>query len=110
MNKIKFDELKWVCVDFDNCICNNSGYPEYVPTTVIGNCKEVLKQITNRGFKVVIYTARPYSDYQMIENFLDDNELEYRRIICGKPLARYIIDDRNIEFSGNWDNVFDKIK
>jgi hydroxymethylpyrimidine pyrophosphatase-like HAD family hydrolase len=104
------DELKWILCDLDNTICNNSGFPDFIPTQVITGTKKALREITDRGYKVIIFTARPYSDYQLIEQFLDDNDLEYRRIICGKPLAKYMIDDKAIEFKGDWDKVLNKIK
>ena len=109
MSKIKFNELRWILVDFDLTICNNDGFPNFLPTTVIEGARKALKKISDMGYKVIIFTARPYADYQLIEDFMDSNDLEYRRIICGKPLARYQIDDKAIHFGGNWDNVFDKI-
>lgn len=32
-----------------------------------------------------------------------------RRIICGKPLFNCVVDDKNIEFNGNWKEVEYKI-
>ena len=52
------------------------------------------------GYKIVIFTSRPWDDYSNIENWLNDNHIPFRSIVCGKPIVKYYIDDRNIEFKG----------
>ena len=110
MKPLTNDELLWLLVDFDNTVCNNSGYPDFVPTTPLDGAKEALDELTAKGMKITIYTARAWSEYYDIEHWLDTNQIPHRRIICGKPLGKYIIDDRNLEFSGNWEEVLKKIK
>ena len=103
------DDLRWLLVDFDDTICHNSGSPDYTPTTPLEGAKESLDKLVKDGWKITIYTARSWSDYQRIESWLDEHQIPHRRIICGKPLGKYIIDDRNLPFNGDWKEVINKI-
>jgi hypothetical protein len=70
---------------------------------------EAMKKLDSDGWKLVIYTARHWSDYINIEDWLTKHGIPFREIICGKPLFRYMIDDKNIEFKGDWGQVLSKI-
>lgn len=109
-NKLTNEELKWVLIDFDNTICDNSGMPDFNPTTVIQGGKEAVDKIIEMGLTPVIFTARPWSEFNIVKNWLKDNDIQIKTIICGKPLARCLIDDRNIEFNGDWSISLDKLK
>lgn len=102
--------LRWLGIDFDGVVAHNTGYPKYILTKPIKGAKEALEGLTNKSWKIIIYTARPWSDYELIENWLIYHNIPFRRIICGKPLFKYIIDDRNIEFKNDWNEVLKKIK
>lgn len=104
------DSLKWLLVDFDFTICKNSGYPDFIPTEPIEGAKEALKKLDAEGWKITIFTSRHWSDYHNIENWLIDQDIPFRRIICGKPLGRWMIDDRNLEFDGNWKRTLRRLK
>lgn len=102
---IQNGELKWVGVDFDGTIVKTSP-PDYKLGEPINGAREALTQMANDGWKIVIFTARPWADYTLIEDWLKEYLIPFRRIICGKPLMRFYIDDRNIEFNGhNWGSV-----
>lgn len=103
------DELKWLLIDFDDTIARNTGHPEYLPTVPVEGAIEALQKLHREGWKITIYTARPWSGYKIVEDWCDKHEIPHRRIICGKPLGRWIIDDRNIEFNGSWKDVLNKV-
>lgn len=105
----KPDKLTHVGVDFDNTLFNTSGYPDYTPTTIIEGSKEALDKIVAMGYKVVIFTARPWSDLYLIKHLIKEYNLPVDQIICGKPLFHCLIDDKNIEFNGNWKDSLDKL-
>jgi hypothetical protein len=105
----KPDKLSHVGVDFDGTIFNTSGYPDYAPTTIIEGAKEGLEKIVAMGYKVVIFTARPWSDLYLIKYLVKEYNLPVDQIICGKPLFLTLIDDRNTEFH-NWNEVIDKVR
>jgi hypothetical protein len=107
---ITADQLRWIMVDMDLTLCNNTGEPDFTPTTIIPGAKEAMQELVRRGWKIIIFTARHWGEYQIIENWLLKNEIPFKQIICGKPLVRWIIDDRAIGFEGDWKAVLDKIK
>jgi len=106
-------DLRWIGVDFDNVIARSiwpkSGIGEPMP-----GVKKSIKALIKKGYKIVVWTARPWSDYENVERWCKDNGIEVRRIICGKPLVRWLIDDRNIEFNPKkadaWEKALKKIK
>lgn len=102
------DRLKWVGVDLDKTMCTGV-WPEPGIGPIIEGTKKALDALTAKGWKIIIYTSRPWAEYEAIENWCKDNEIPIRAIICGKPLFKYFIDDRNIEFDGDWDKVVGKI-
>ena len=104
------DKVTCIGVDWDNTVFNESGYPEYSPTSIVCGAKEGLDKIVALGYKVVVFTARPWSHLYLLEHIIKEYNLPVDQIICGKPLFRYFIDDKNIEFKGDWSQVIDKIK
>jgi hypothetical protein len=105
---IKSQDLKWVGIDFDEVLCNNSGYPNFIPTTPIEGGKEACEKLLSMGLKPVVYTARNWSEYNIVEQWLAEWKIPVKKIICGKPLFKCVIDDRNIEFKGNWKEALGK--
>lgn len=103
------EQLKWLLIDFDDTIAKNTGYPDYKLIEPLDGAYTALKRFAEHGFKVTVYTARPWNEYELIEDFMKKYGLEYRRIICGKPLGRWIVDDRNKEFKNNWDELVDEL-
>jgi hypothetical protein len=106
----KPDKLTHLGVDWDNTIFNTSGYPDYTPTTPIPGAKEGLEKIVKMGYKVVVFTARPWSDLYLLKYLIKEYKLPVDQIICGKPLFAYMIDDKNIEFDGDWAKALAKLK
>lgn len=105
----KPDKLSHIGVDWDNTIFNTSGYPDYTPTTIIEGAKEGLEEIVKMGYKVVVFTARAWSDLYLIKHLIKEYDLPVDQIICGKPLFHCLIDDRNVEFKGDWKESINKI-
>ena len=106
MSRIMNDnELKWLACDLDGTLSkplwpkDKIGIGKLMP-----HAKEVLEYMVSKGKRPVIYTARPWSHYQIIEEWIEKNDLPIHKIICGKPLFDKIIDDRNIEFK-NWKQI-----
>lgn len=102
-------ELVWAGIDFDGVLADNSGWPDFEILEPLDGAKEAMEKMEADGWKLTIYTARPWADYQKIEDWLIKHGIPFRRIICGKPLFRFMIDDRNIEFNGKWQDALKKI-
>lgn len=103
--KVKYDfvppappvNLKYYGIDLDGTLAEAVWNPEN-PSNAIGDpIKEnlvKLQEVIDKGFEVYIYTARPYSDTYNIVAWLEHWNIKYNGIICGKPLFKFIIDDR----------------
>lgn len=102
------DDLLWVGVDLDKTLAH-SEYPDFTLLEPLEGAREAMRAIEARGFKPTVYTARPWVDYEKIEEWLRHHDIVHRRIICGKPLFKYMIDDRNIAFDGDWQKALEKI-
>lgn len=102
-------ELRWIGVDFDKTLAHSSGFPDFEIKEPLEGAIEAMEELHRRGWKITIFTARPWSDYQKVEDWCIEHKLPTRRIICGKPLFKYLIDDRNIEFNGDWTSVLNKV-
>lgn len=85
---------------------------------VVPGAKEFIDSIKDR-YRIVIWTARlskddnrifpPNSKEEIIE-FLNENEIYYDEINSDKLPAIAYIDDRAIEFKGNWEYVGKRIE
>jgi len=99
-------ELLWDAVDFDGTLAHGTWSIEN-PTAVPGepiweNVWKVL-ELFYAGRKIMIHTARPSTDYEMIEAWLKHYKVPFHQIITGKLLARTYIDDRAVhESAKSW--------
>lgn len=93
------DRLKWAAVDLDGTLAKPI-WTASNPTSEIGEPIEEnfvkAQALIDAGFKVVIHTARPDTDYERIESYFDYYGLKIRDIRTGKPLAGAYIDDRGV--------------
>lgn len=104
------EEIKWIGVDWDDTIATNSGFPTFIPGEPLVGAVESLQKLNDEGYKITIFTARPWADYANLEKYCEHYNIPARRIICGKPLFKCIIDDKNLEFNGDWKKVLEKVK
>jgi hypothetical protein len=91
------DRLLWIAVDLDGTLAEAIWSPNN-PTSAIGppikrNVVK-LREAFRAGYKPVIWTARPWSDFEAIETWLGYHNIPFKSIVCGKILAALYIDDR----------------
>lgn len=95
-------DLKWLGWDLDGCLAEPLWTPDN-PTSQIGAPRwenvEKARQAHEEGFKGIIHTARPSSDYEAIEAWASHHKIPIRRIITGKILVKAYIDDRAVHDS-----------
>lgn len=93
-------KLLWVGVDLDGTLAAPLWTPSN-PTSEIGDpiWENVakLKALVAQGYKPIIHTSRPWTDYEAIENYLVHYGIPFKEIQCGKPLYAAYIDDRAID-------------
>jgi hypothetical protein len=96
------DRLLWLGVDLDGTLAE-----EVWPDTGIGEPIRVnvtkLKEAVRVGYKAVIHTSRSWESYELIESWLEANDVPFSRIVCGKVLCAAYIDNKAISStSGSW--------
>lgn len=93
-------DLLWVGIDLDGTLAHSLWSIDN-PTAPIGdpiwdNVQKTIR-LVGGGHKVRVHTSRPWSDYELIEAWLNYWEVPFSGIICGKPLFKFYIDDRNVD-------------
>lgn len=99
MSQPEKNELIWYAIDLDGTLAQK--LPDYtMGDTRIGppieENVEKLRKVVAKGYKIVIHTSRHWDNYALIEQWLNDNDIPYRGIVCGKLLAFKYVDDRAI--------------
>jgi hypothetical protein len=98
--------LLWIAVDLDGTLCWPTWKPQQLRSTIgdlIPGAREKIEELVETGYKPFIHTARPWTDYEMIEAWLQEEELPITRIICGKVLAACYVDDKAVNArAGSW--------
>jgi hypothetical protein len=104
-------KLLWAAVDLDGTLAEGVWTADN-PTADIGpvkvykngrTAKDLAIELVKAGYKIVVHTARSWTDYENIEKWLNHNGIPFRGIVCGKLLAAMYIDDRAISaFEYSW--------
>lgn len=93
------DRLIWLAVDLDGTLAEPLWTPGN-PTHAIGDPIPLnvvkLREAERQGYKPVIHTSRPWTDYEAIEAWLRLHGIPFRGIVCGKILAAAYVDDRAV--------------
>lgn len=102
---------KYVCIDLDGTIAH---YKEWQGEEFFGDpvegVQDALEQLRKDGWKIIIYTTR--SNDALIKGYLSEHSIPFDYInynpdqpqnaIGRKPYADAYVDDRGIQFNGNW--------
>lgn len=92
--------LMWYAIDLDGTLAWSTWTPDQKRSVIgdpINENIEKLEEVVAQGYKVIIHTSRPWSDHQMIEAWLDEHEITYDQILCGKVLAKKYVDDKAVD-------------
>ena len=97
-----------IICDMDGTICSEEKTYSRALASVKDGAKESLEDLKSRGYKIIIYSARSWQEYEMTEDWLNKNNIPYDQLILGKPIGDYWIDDRAIEFN-SWAEINKRI-
>ena len=89
------DSLLWACTDLDGTLAYSIHPKEGIGEPIWKNIGK-LNELVEVGYKIVIHTSRHWSDYEMIEQWIEFHNIPTTKIVCGKPLAKFYIDDKAI--------------
>jgi len=110
--------MRTVCIDIDGTI---SRYIEWVDAKTFGevlpHCAETIHHLKADGWYVIIYTTRADKDeitkflgkYNIPFDAINENPNQPENAIGGKPMADVYVDDRAIQFDGDWAGAYEKI-
>ena len=89
-------KLTIVC-DLDGVLCTEEK--TYSRSLALPIREEIttLNQLYSQGHTIVIFTARGWAEYEMTKDWLVRNGVMYSTLICGKPIADILIDDRSFK-------------
>ena len=100
---------KIVCFDLDGVVTEIDSVPvnaeEYYSEVLLKEgAKRFLDDIKEKGWFVVLFTARLSYTEEITRNWLKKHQIPYDVIIFNKPFARYYVDDRAVEFK-SWQDL-----
>jgi hypothetical protein len=113
---------KRICIDFDGVIHKYSkGFHDgTLYDEPMEGAKEYLCELKEDGYEIWIFTARladlefvkknQNNPKEKIKEYLDKYDVPYDYITGSKVPAMAYIDDRGIEFKGDWNYVRDRLK
>ena len=110
-------DINIIAVDFDAVInpykVGFMGWDK-IPEEPISGCKEVLTQLRNHGWKIIIHSVRAkhLKGYEALNRYLRKYRIPFDEIwrSPGKPRAEIYLDDRALKFEGNWYDTYNQIK
>jgi len=109
---------KYVCVDLDGTIAQYKGWLDETHFgEPIPGAKEALERIRVEGWKIIIFTTR--GNRELIKAYLEKHAIPFDHInenpnqppgtSKGKPVATAYVDDRGIQFNGDWARTTEEI-
>lgn len=103
-----------VAVDFDFTLAVpafiNDPDPEPMP-----GAREFLQRLQDEGFIVVIFSARSWAGWPTtkythdMEQWLEKHRMPYNEIAFSKPPALAYVDDKAVEFTGDFAEVISRL-
>ena len=90
--------------DIDGTILKEDS--SFESTEEIDDCSSYINCLHQEGHKITLFTSRPWSMFEKTREQLYKINLKYDVLIMGKPSFDFLIDDRNIEFEGRWNDEF----
>ena len=97
---------KTICVDFDGVLNEYDGYEEEDLGEPLTGSKEFIKELRKK-YKVVILTSR---QKEQVIGWLNNNGFPSMKVTNRKVPAVAYIDDRAIQFNGNYKKVISRLK
>ena len=97
-----------IIVDLDGTICTEEKQFSRSLAKVNPGAREALNLLKEKGYILIIYSARTWAEYELTIDWLKRNKIPFDQLILGKPQGNYWIDDRAIKYN-NWETILKEI-
>jgi hypothetical protein len=88
--------MKTVVVDMDGVICEERPTFERSLAKPLRDARDRLAAMRDDGHRIIIHTARSWSELAMTEEWLYEHGIVYDQLVMGKPVADVVVDDRAV--------------
>jgi len=84
-----------IVFDLDGVICSEEKTFEHAFATSNEKCIQIINHLSTKN-TIIIHTARSWAEFTLTQAQLTRWKVEYHTLICGKPIADMVVDDRSI--------------
>jgi hypothetical protein len=108
MEKRKKRDFLKIVIDLDGTILEEKTVKERPKAVPLPGAVDAVNKLYEMGHVIIIYSARPESDLELVSGQLDKYGIKYHRLVLGKPTGDIFIDDRAFTFRNwteNWRNL-----
>ena len=98
-----------ISIDLDGVLNNYEKYDPNIIPEIREGAREFIQELHKSGYKLILFTNRKplLASKWLIENDLDRYFSDVTNV---KPMAKIYIDDRAINFDGNYNKTLKSIK
>lgn len=86
--------MKVVAVDLDGTLCPEGPAHERPYQPHFEETRELVNRAYDSGYRVVLFTARNWTDQRMTEDWLAAHGVRVHQVVCGKIPYAFLLDDR----------------
>ncbi len=102
-------ERRTLAVDIDGVVARVRDDLDYANAEPVPGARDSLMRLRSQGWFIALHTARHFNHLETTRNWLQKHGIPYDHLIMGKPTARFYIDDRAVEFRGDWQAVEQRV-
>lgn len=93
-----------IAIDLDGTIGEEKRTFERALAKPLPGALDCLARLKAEGHRIIIYTARSWSEYELTKHWLETHNAAHDELIMGKPVVDMFIDDRAVRFT-TWNDI-----
>lgn len=88
-------KLKRIVVDLDGTLLPEGSFSDRYFQPAFDRTRSLVNRAIEEGHWVLLFSARPWPEYRLTEDWLRRNGVRYSALVLGKPVADFVLDDRS---------------